>query len=181
MRAAATADSRDAGVRENANRRRVTARAGIVTGESPARSVQRAEGAVVTTKRSGVVTTATRQQLRGPVVGFRSDSRGFRAQSAPTNDLDAATAFTVAGRSNLAQANRTAKQTLNHCNSDTKNRATSRGRQGHRFIVESSDLRSIRSSRALAHLSYRVRGIALAITRSFINPAAPPRHAKEAI
>ena len=36
------------------------------------------------------------------------------------NDLYAATAFKVAGRSSLAQANRTAKQMLNHCNSDIK-------------------------------------------------------------
>jgi len=41
------------------------------------------------------------------------------------DDLYAATAFEVAGRSNLAQANRTAKQTLNHCNSDIENRAMS--------------------------------------------------------
>jgi len=41
------------------------------------------------------------------------------------NDLYAATAFKVVGRSSLAQANRTAKQTLKHCNSDIENRAMS--------------------------------------------------------
>ncbi len=41
------------------------------------------------------------------------------------NDLYAATAFKVVGRSSLARANRTAKETLNHCNSDIENRAVS--------------------------------------------------------
>ena len=72
MRAAATAESRDAVALELRTEGAVVLETGIVAGEAR-REPCTPEGAVVTTKRSGVVTTATRQQLRGAAVGFRSD------------------------------------------------------------------------------------------------------------
>ena len=164
---------------DNANQRRGNSSSRDRDGRSPTRYLQRPDGAVVTTKRSGVVTTATRQQSRGPAVGFRSDSRGFGAQTACTDDLYAATAFKVAGRSSLAQANRTAKQTLNHCNSDSRTVQCRNDRQGHRFVVEVTDLRSSRSIRACAHLPIDVERFAFGDARQFINPAAPSHDPKE--
>jgi len=61
MRAAATAESRAGSHLNCVPKAQYPLEARVVTGECPARSVPRPEGAVVTTKRSGVVTTATRQ------------------------------------------------------------------------------------------------------------------------
>ena len=69
MRAAATAESRHTVALELRTEGAVVLEAGIVAGEAR-REPCTPDGADVTTKRSGVVTTATRQQLRGAAGGF---------------------------------------------------------------------------------------------------------------
>jgi len=118
--------SRAAVVLENANRKRGNSwrkdRDGRTPGAIPA-TTRRCRRHYKAKRGSDDGHTPVITRSRGRI-SQRQVSDG-RLNCPPTNDLYAATAFKVAGRSSLAQANRTAKQTLNHCNSDIENRAMS--------------------------------------------------------